>query len=847
VGFLVAIFPNLLVDAGRILKIAFAFRWAAGGLLSLADIRSALGGLGASDELIPIVEKLKGKLQGETFNFIRQKLEKGEPPSAQDVEEFIRQQNEQVAPSLEPEESAAIEGHPAAGWLRTALLKTKRAGETQLYNALLALPKNHYFQEWSEEARMDPGSVMPEELLREMEFRATPLGEMSETAIKTLEQTVPSARLRHFLSQFATSWDRPEEMEDYLPEVVRHYGRGVGFLHNVTYGDLRNEGLRDRRMACRALKDKPYKPQDPALISYGPDWKDPDFQGHTVVEITDPYDFMVESGKMGHCVGDDPSYTGRVNRKETRIFSLRDAGDSPLVTIELSPDLSELDSAMGVDNDEPDYALVDMLQEWRRSQGFEYDVEEEDTTEADPLYYLQGYGIEALPEAETHEALQILETAREVGGDLEEDALQAAAKNSSAAVWNRGLQRALELDSRRVIRPFLTAVGDYEDAQELTDGLDDQTALRIMGTNALVDHALLEDRDWEDDFLLRAFSKVAQRTRTEVLRHLSEDGQLRFLGDGGDGSQLVEAWEENDQHPFEDLYDEKIPREWLKVEDNDVRAFMLSKMEDDEQAWETFGGKDEEGNVHSALAERVPYEKGLTLLHDEPSAASSYHDIQVLQALARNAPPDQVAFYVFFPGEGWAARNVRSKALQNPAILDPDVFPEVAQRIRAERPAEGHYDPEENERKTWLKHTLQAAVRKKRQEDIPGRSEAIRKSIAANPEEELDSRQAAIASLDDTDFLLSLFSLDKPFHYGVAPYLKGNRWGHGGNPVPIAAAKRLQELGYSLEPVHTQERGEDALYWRPDGVKWQDANGNLLAHIPSGPHRDAKGRLLDNQ
>ena len=149
-GFLVAIFPNLLVDAGRILKIAFAFRWAAGGLLSLADIRSALGGLGASDELIPIVEKLKGKLQGETFNFIRQKLEKGEPPSAQDVEEFIRQQNEQVAPSLEPEESAAIEGHPAAGWLRTALLKTKRAGETQLYNALLALPKNPYFQEWLE-------------------------------------------------------------------------------------------------------------------------------------------------------------------------------------------------------------------------------------------------------------------------------------------------------------------------------------------------------------------------------------------------------------------------------------------------------------------------------------------------------------------------------------------------------------------------------------------------------------------------------------------------------------------------------------------------------------------------
>lgn len=146
-------------------------------------------------------------------------------------------------------------------------------------------------------------------------------------------------------------------------------------------------------------------------IVYGPQWKDPIYNGWTIKQVVTENNLKAEGNKMGHCVG---SYCGQVQRGLTRIFSLRDPSNTPHVTMEVSPNMWEFQQINGngpkTGNAEPNKQLKVMLGEWFSTlkgvtiagyEDFDYeevnycDYREIDETLSNVIFgQIEGYGIE---------------------------------------------------------------------------------------------------------------------------------------------------------------------------------------------------------------------------------------------------------------------------------------------------------------------------------------------------------------------------------------------------------------------------------------------------------------------
>ena len=73
-----------------------------------------------------------------------------------------------------------------------------------------------------------------------------------------------------------------------------------------------------------------YEPTQQDMIVYGPQWKNPEWQGWTVQKVISENDLLAEGNKMDHCVG---SFCEDVERQHSIIYSLRDPQNNPHVTI----------------------------------------------------------------------------------------------------------------------------------------------------------------------------------------------------------------------------------------------------------------------------------------------------------------------------------------------------------------------------------------------------------------------------------------------------------------------------------------------------------------------------------
>lgn len=98
-------------------------------------------------------------------------------------------------------------------------------------------------------------------------------------------------------------------------------------------------------------------------IVYGPTWKDSSFNGHTIVELKTKNDLILEGKLLNHCVR---GYFELVESGSSRIFSLRNSSNKPLVTIETSSDLIEFKQERGYKNAIPNNVQLDMIFEWKR-------------------------------------------------------------------------------------------------------------------------------------------------------------------------------------------------------------------------------------------------------------------------------------------------------------------------------------------------------------------------------------------------------------------------------------------------------------------------------------------------
>jgi len=122
-----------------------------------------------------------------------------------------------------------------------------------------------------------------------------------------------------------------------------------------------------------------YEATSKANIAYGPEWRNPEWNGWTIQEVTSENDLTVEGNKMNHCVG---SYCEDVARGDSTIFSLRDPSNNPHVTIEIEGENSSynpgtIKQIQGKSNSEPKNEYKSMIKEWISSKGKESGINPE--------------------------------------------------------------------------------------------------------------------------------------------------------------------------------------------------------------------------------------------------------------------------------------------------------------------------------------------------------------------------------------------------------------------------------------------------------------------------------------
>lgn len=102
---------------------------------------------------------------------------------------------------------------------------------------------------------------------------------------------------------------------------------------------------------------------DHSRIVYGPKWKNDDFNGHFIYELI-PNELEKEGSDLNHCVGD---YVNELENGYIKLFSLRESGNRPLVTIETSPGMFLFKQTFGYNNSQPNDIQKNMINEWKQS------------------------------------------------------------------------------------------------------------------------------------------------------------------------------------------------------------------------------------------------------------------------------------------------------------------------------------------------------------------------------------------------------------------------------------------------------------------------------------------------
>ena len=143
----------------------------------------------------------------------------------------------------------------------------------------------------------------------------------------------------------------------------------IMFAQNVWHQKIATEGM-----------GKEYEPTKPENIIYGPKWKNKNYNGWTIQNISSENDLEVEGNKMNHCVA---SYWYQVFNFECKIYSLRDPSNNPHVTIETDIDTTDFRQIMGKSNSEPKDEYKAMIKEWVQSLDGECYISE--STEDTPV------------------------------------------------------------------------------------------------------------------------------------------------------------------------------------------------------------------------------------------------------------------------------------------------------------------------------------------------------------------------------------------------------------------------------------------------------------------------------
>jgi hypothetical protein len=167
------------------------------------------------------------------------------------------------------------------------------------------------------------------------------------------------------------------------------------------YPSLTDAMVKNNEWHIEIAKDGEGSVYQESEIFYGPKWNDKEgnekeeYRGWTIREIKTKNDLEVEGNQMGHCCG---SYWSSVYEKimgaygESRIFSLRDPGNKPHVTIETDVSGKEAFQIQGKENHEPIDKYKEMIKFWITQGGSPITTYGDDDALYEELQYYPVYG-----------------------------------------------------------------------------------------------------------------------------------------------------------------------------------------------------------------------------------------------------------------------------------------------------------------------------------------------------------------------------------------------------------------------------------------------------------------------
>lgn len=250
-----------------------------------------------------------------------------------------------------------------------------------IVNFILNLP-NKQKQQYIQVVRKNPGVTI--EQLNELAQQPVEKVDPYLDSEKSIASRYPEGMHKWILANFRklrggkasdTFIDYPQEYKRFYTSLADHQNIGeVTDWYDSVQPDIASFRNIDqvldanwewhREMAQRGA-DREYQ-EGPENIVYGPEWKNPKFNGWTIRKVTTENDLLAEGYKMDHCVGD---YCDVVDSVASTIYSLRDPENEPHVTMETTRDTFMFEQIQGKKNHEPAPKYKEMIAEWFQELG----------------------------------------------------------------------------------------------------------------------------------------------------------------------------------------------------------------------------------------------------------------------------------------------------------------------------------------------------------------------------------------------------------------------------------------------------------------------------------------------
>ena len=483
-------------------------------LLSLAGLKEILDSLSIGPDMRSFIESIpNNKIKGKTIDW----LQSNQSVSLGDLKAFVDSEMQQVQTATKaPDELTSGAPEPLANWLRFHFEKLSKKNQKQYIELANMVPviirwynesnpdiKNYSLQDVLSEAGLMQANRKPSELDQFLYRVKDPLKSYLYSVLPGLkpeDMDIHPERIQNLMQEGRDAAERGmaasiQNLSDWnehaRPRISKYPRDASGFK------EMLSEAERWHRIQCELYPNNDYDPIDSSLIVYGPKWKNSEYDGNFIIELKSENDLKVEGKKMRHCVG---NYVNAVESGSSRIFSIRDRSNNPLITIETGPNMIAFRQAYGPGNSQPDGNNLEMVNEFRSilnqnvdidklSQDEQIDIAKDTANPELQLILAEKDNQNVLKYLAGNTNLQ-LETQRILAEKDDQYVLRYLARNPNLLLE---VQRILAKKDNQVVLEYLAVNRNLQpEIQRILAEKDDQDVLYYLAENPNLDPEVKE-------------------------------------------------------------------------------------------------------------------------------------------------------------------------------------------------------------------------------------------------------------------------------------------------------------------------------------------------------------------